>query len=274
MSSYGQYCPVAKAMELLDHERWTLLVVRELLLGSQHFNDLRRGVPKMSPALLSKRLQALTRAGIVSRSDVDGRTCYTLTQCGRELHDVVQVLADWGVRWMGELGDGDLDPHLLMWDMRRTVPIHAWPRTRTVVAFRLSGVAAKASSWWLMVADGQADICNFDPGYDVARDDQLEPAHADADLAGRRFVVPHAARRVGIYRRPVGHPSACDTDVDRSGRRGGGGTTGVEARWRHRDRTPIRKSVNAFGADHCAHVATEIIKGDIGRGHMVRGLAS
>ncbi len=166
MSSYGQYCPVAKAMELLD-ERWTLLVVRELLVGSQHFNDLRRGLPKMSPALLSKRLQTLTRAGVVDRSDVDGRTCYTLTPCGRELHDVVQVLAAWGVRWMGELGDGDLDPHLLMWDMRRTVPISAWPRTRTVLAFRLSGVAAKASSWWLMVADGQADICNFDPGYDV-----------------------------------------------------------------------------------------------------------
>ena len=272
MSSYGQYCPVAKAMELLD-ERWTLLVVRELLVGSQHFNDLRRGVPKMSPALLSKRLQALTRAGVVDRSEVDGRTCYTLTQCGRELHDVVQVLADWGVRWMGELGDGDLDPHLLMW---RHAPNSAHPRVAAhphgagVPAFR------RRREGVVVVADGRrrpGRHLQLRPGIRRHRDDQLEPAHADADLAWRRFVVPHAARRFGVHRRPVGHPS-CDTDVDRSGRRGGGGTTGVEARWRSRDRTRIRKSVNAFGAEHCAHVATEIIKGDIGRGHMVRGLAS
>jgi len=167
MSSYGQFCPVAKAMELLD-ERWTMLVVRELLLGSKHFNDLRRGVPKMSPGLLSKRLQTLTRAGVVQRTEVDGRTSYTLTESGRELNDVVQALSVWGVRWIGELGDKDLDPHLLMWDIRRNVPVDEWPRARTVLGFRLSGVTPKASSWWLMVADGKADICDFDPGYDVA----------------------------------------------------------------------------------------------------------
>jgi len=167
MSSYGQFCPVAKAMELLD-ERWTMLVVRELLLGGRHFNDLRRGLPKMSPTLLSKRLQTLTRAGVVHRTEVDGRTSYTLTECGRELHEVVQALSVWGVRWIGELGDNDLDPHLLMWDIRRNVAVDDWPRARTVLAFRLSGVPAKTSSWWLMVADGKADICDFDPGYDVA----------------------------------------------------------------------------------------------------------
>jgi DNA-binding HxlR family transcriptional regulator len=167
MASYGQFCPVAKAMELLD-ERWTLLVVRELLSGSQHFNEIRRGVPKMSPALLSKRLQTLTRAGIVARVEADGRTSYTLTESGRELHDVVEAVSIWGVRWIGELGEQDLDPHLLMWDMRRKVPVDEWPRARTVLAFRLSGVPAKASSWWLMVADGQADICDFDPGYETA----------------------------------------------------------------------------------------------------------
>ena len=91
MSGYGQFCPVAKAMELLD-ERWTMLVVRELLLGSRHFNDLRRGVPKMSPALLSKRLKSLTRAGVVEREEIDGRTTYSLTECGKELADVVEAL--------------------------------------------------------------------------------------------------------------------------------------------------------------------------------------
>jgi DNA-binding HxlR family transcriptional regulator len=166
MSTYGQYCPVAKAMELLD-ERWTMLVVRELLSGSAHFNDIRRGVPKMSPALLSKRLKSLTRAGVVERTEVAGRATYSLTPCGQELAGVVDALAHWGARWIGELGDEDLDPHLLMWDIRRTIPIDAWPRTRTVLAFWLEGVAPKTSRWWLVVSEGEADICDFDPGYDV-----------------------------------------------------------------------------------------------------------
>jgi DNA-binding HxlR family transcriptional regulator len=167
MSGYGQFCPVAKAMELLD-ERWTVLVVRELLSGSTHFNDLRRGVPKMSPALLSKRLQTLTRAGVVERSEADGRTSYTLTPCGKELVEVVEALGAWSVRWIGELGDKDLDPHLLMWDIRRTISIEAWPRARTTVAFHLDCVAPRASRWWLVVAEGQADVCDFDPGFEVA----------------------------------------------------------------------------------------------------------
>ena len=109
MPTYGQFCPVAKAMEVLD-ERWTLLVVRELLSGSSHFNELRRGVPKMSPALLSKRLHSLERAGVIRRTESDGRTSYTLTESGRELGDVVDALAVWGVRWIGDLGDEDFDP--------------------------------------------------------------------------------------------------------------------------------------------------------------------
>jgi DNA-binding HxlR family transcriptional regulator len=157
---------MSKAMEVLD-ERWTLLVVRELLLGSTHFNDLRKGVPKMSPALLSKRLKTLTRAGVVERSEVDGRTSYSLTPCGQELGTVVNALMAWGVRWVGELGEEDLDPHLLMWDIRRSVPIEEWPRARTVLEFRLSGVTPKASRWWLVVSDGDADVCDVDPGYDV-----------------------------------------------------------------------------------------------------------
>lgn len=166
MSGYGQFCPVAKAMEVLD-ERWTLLVVRELLLGSTHFNDLRRGVPKMSPALLSKRLKSLTRSGVVERTEIDGRTSYSLTPCGQELASVVDALGTWGARWIGELGDEDLDPHLLMWDMRRTVPVARWPAGRTTLAFRLDGVHARASRWWLVVDDGRPDMCDVDPGYEV-----------------------------------------------------------------------------------------------------------
>ncbi|WP_029138371.1 winged helix-turn-helix transcriptional regulator [Nakamurella lactea] len=166
MTVYGQFCPVAKAMEVLD-ERWTLLVVRELLAGSSHFNELRRGVPKMSPALLSKRLRSLVRAGVVRRRDADNRVQYELTQCGRELAGVVESLGAWGVRWIGELGEGDLDPHLLLWDLRRRLDLDAMPRSRTVISFVFDDVASQAARWWLMVAGDNADICDYDPGFDV-----------------------------------------------------------------------------------------------------------
>lgn len=161
MTSYGQFCPIAKAMEVLD-ERWTLLVVRELLLGSTRFNELRRGVPKMSPALLSKRLRSLTRAGIITRAPAG----YRLTSCGAELIDVVTALGVWGTRWIGELGEEDLDPHLLLWDLRRTVPVTIWPRSRTTVAIRFDDIP-RATDWWLVVTGDEADLCDYDPGFDV-----------------------------------------------------------------------------------------------------------
>jgi DNA-binding HxlR family transcriptional regulator len=164
MSSYGQFCPVAKAMEILD-ERWTMLVIRELLEGTTHFNELRRGVPKMSPALLSKRLRTLERAGVVRRTAEGGRVSYTLTESGQELGEVVERLGAWGVRWIGELGEEDLDPHLLFWDMRRKVPVQQWPRERTVVAFQLDDVEPSVSRWWLVGDGGAMDVCDFDPGY-------------------------------------------------------------------------------------------------------------
>lgn len=164
MTGYGQFCPVAKAMELLD-ERWTMLVVRELLMGSSRFNQLRRGVPRMSPALLSKRLETLQRSGVVVH-EADGS--YSLTPCGRDLYDVVATVGSWGQRWITDLGDADLDPHLLMWDIQRTVDVDRWPRQRTSVAFAFSDAALRARHWWLMVAEGEAEACNFDPGYDVA----------------------------------------------------------------------------------------------------------
>jgi DNA-binding HxlR family transcriptional regulator len=166
MSSYAQFCPMAKAMDVVG-ERWTLLVVREMLLGSSSFNDLRRGVPRMSPALLSKRLKALVRAGVVERREIDGRSRYTLTPSGQELAGVVGELMTWGSRWVGTLGDAELDPHLLMWDIRRSVPVASWPRERTVVGFELTGVPVRTSRWWLVVSDGNADMCDSDPGFAV-----------------------------------------------------------------------------------------------------------
>lgn len=166
MTAYGQFCPVAKAMEVLD-ERWTLLVVRELLSGSTRFNELRRGNPKMSPALLSKRLHTLERAGVVRREVQDGRSSYHLTQSGEELRPVVNGLGAWGLRWISELGDPDLDPHLLFWDLRRTIPVESWPRGRTVLAFVLDDVPSSTARWWLVVAGEEVDVCDFDPGHEV-----------------------------------------------------------------------------------------------------------
>src|SRR6478752_1191275 len=132
-TSYHQFCPVAKAMELLD-ERWTLLLVRELLTGSDRFNQLRRGLPRMSPTLLSRRLHELERAGVLTRQADGTEVRYLLTPAGQELRPVVEALGVWGVRWVPEVGDADLDPKLLLWDMHRHV---------------------------------DPDVCDVDPGFDV-----------------------------------------------------------------------------------------------------------
>jgi DNA-binding HxlR family transcriptional regulator len=165
-SRYHQFCPVAKAMELLD-ERWTLLVVRELVSGSQHFNELRRGLPRMSPTLLSRRLQQLTRAGVIERRTEGNEVRYVLTQAGQELRPVVEALGAWGVRWIGEIGDEDLDPKLLLWDMHRHIDQEAVPDGRTVVRFRFPELPSDLRDWWLVITRGEADVCDADPGYEV-----------------------------------------------------------------------------------------------------------
>lgn len=161
--SYQQFCPVAKAMELLD-ERWTILVIRELLAGSTRFNALRRGLPRMSPTLLSKRLHQLVQAGLVERTGDD----YVLTPAGSELRPIVEGIGNWGTRWMPALGDLDLDPKLLMWDLHRNVDPATVPPGRTVVAFDFLDVPGKQRRWWLVLKPEEVDVCDFDPGYEVA----------------------------------------------------------------------------------------------------------
>jgi DNA-binding HxlR family transcriptional regulator len=165
-ASYHQFCPVAKAMELLD-ERWTLLVVRELVTGSQRFSELRRGVPRMSPALLSRRLGQLARAGVVDRLDDHDGVRYVLTPAGRELRPVVEALGTWGIRWIGEIGDEDLDPKLLLWDMHRNIDHGAVPAGKTVVQFLFPDVPAQTRHWWLVIDRDSADVCDADPGFPV-----------------------------------------------------------------------------------------------------------
>ncbi len=162
-ASYRQFCPVAKAMELLD-ERWTLLVVRELVIGSERFNELRRGLPRMSPTLLSRRLQQLVRAGVIIREESDGEVRYRLTEAGEELRPVVEALGTWGTRWIPDLADPDLDPKLLLWDMHRNVDHARVPSRRTVVAFEFDDVEAGLARWWLVITPGDVDVCDDDPG--------------------------------------------------------------------------------------------------------------
>lgn len=165
-TAYHQFCPVAKAMELLD-ERWTMLVVRELVSGSTRFNDLRRGVPRMNPTLLSKRLQQLVRAGILERHADGSDVRYGLTEAGRELQPVVEALGTWGIRWIGNLGDEDLDPKLLLWDMHRRINLEDLPTGRTVIEFRFTDVVGTARTWWLVLTRAEADVCDADPGHEV-----------------------------------------------------------------------------------------------------------
>jgi DNA-binding HxlR family transcriptional regulator len=167
MGAYGQFCPVAKAMELLD-ERWTMLVIRELLEGSRTFNALKRGVPRISPALLSARLQRLSRAGVIERYQDGPRISYALTPAGRELHTVVEAIGRWGIRWIPELGDEDLDPHLLMWDIHRNIDLEEVPAGRSVLRFSFRDVTDSARDWWLVITGEGVDLCDFDPGHPVA----------------------------------------------------------------------------------------------------------
>lgn len=166
MAGYGQFCPVAKAMELLD-ERWTMLVIRELMCGSRHFNALRRGVPRMSPSLLSARLRTLVRAGVVERHEDGRQVTYALTPAGEQLRPIVEALGRWGLTWIPELGDEDYDPHLLMWDLHRNVDLTAVPPGRTVLHFTFPDVSSEERHWWLVIGSDGVDLCRFDPGHPV-----------------------------------------------------------------------------------------------------------
>lgn len=169
-AGYGQFCPIALAAEILA-ERWMPLVIRELLCGSVRFNDLQRGVPRMSSALLVQRLRQLQFAGIVERRNGEaGSFEYHLTPAGRELFPVVEHMGLWAQRWLRHdlVDTSNLDPDLLMWDIRRNVVGKASPRDgRYVAEFRLSGVPISRRRYWLVFERGIVDLCYRNPGFDV-----------------------------------------------------------------------------------------------------------
>lgn len=169
--SYRQFCPVAMAAEVLC-SRWTVVLLREFFAGSTRFNELRRGVPRMSPALLSQRLKDLEAAGVLCRERPAGDPGvleYRLTEAGRELEPIVMAFGVWGQRWVTtELSLQHLDAPLLMWDMRRSLNPTPMPVRRSVIQFRYPELPTTDRSWWLIVEPGEAvDLCSVDPGFDV-----------------------------------------------------------------------------------------------------------
>lgn len=167
--SYGQFCPVAMAAEIVC-SRWTALVVRELLSGSKRFNDIRRGVPRMSPSLLSKRLKELERAGVIEmrRAGRGSSAEYVLTKAGEDLRSVIMPLGSWGQRWIDPtVSLKNLDPSLLMWDMRRNLNPTPIPQRRATVRFEYPELTRGRQFWWLVIDKGLVDLCLVDPGYDV-----------------------------------------------------------------------------------------------------------
>jgi len=168
MRGYGQFCPVAKGAEVFA-ERWTPLVLRELLCGSTHFNDLHRGVPLMSRTLLSQRLKQLEEIGVIRRKRGPKGPEHHLTQAGKEFAPIVACLGEWGQRWFRSTFSGEeLDVTLLVWDMRRTVKPDAFPPGRISVQFDFSDLPASKRSWWLVCDQGEVAICPTDPGFDVS----------------------------------------------------------------------------------------------------------
>jgi DNA-binding HxlR family transcriptional regulator len=167
MKGYGQFCPIAKASEVLG-ERWTNLVIRELIAGSESFNDLRKGLPLISPSLLSSRLKSLERAGVVERVEKGKAVSYSLTEAGDELKPIIMQLGVWGHRWArSDLSAPDLDPSLLMWDIHRNLDAGFFAKERTVLLFEFSDYVSKYRRWWLLIKDGEVDVCLKDPGHDV-----------------------------------------------------------------------------------------------------------
>jgi DNA-binding HxlR family transcriptional regulator len=186
MHEYGQYCPIARASEILA-DRWTPLIVRELLAGVRHFNELDRGLPGISRSLLSERLQRLERTGVVARHQgADGHPSeYRLTRAGLELQQVIDVVGGWGARWaFGEPRPRELDPLVLLWWMRRRVHRDRLPPRRIVVEFEFRG--ARSGAYWLILTRSDVSVCLQHPRFDVDLRVHADIASFYAVWLGRR----------------------------------------------------------------------------------------
>ena len=161
MSRYGQYCPITRSLEILG-DRWTLLIVRDLLVGARRFNEIARGLPGMSRAILSKRLDQLERAGLVARTD-EG---YEPTQACQELTPIIFGLAEWGARWaFGKPREDELDPTVLMWWIRGGIDPEPFGERRVVLQVLLP--EGRRNHFWFVIDPHDVSLCFTDPGHDV-----------------------------------------------------------------------------------------------------------
>jgi DNA-binding HxlR family transcriptional regulator len=162
---YGQFCPIAKAAEILG-ERWTILIVRELVLGTSRFSDFQRALSQISPSLLTKRLAQLQDCGLVVRKTPpkQQRAEYHLTPAGRELGPVLMSLGEWGMKWVrGQMSDDELDVQMLMYDFCRRIDAGQLPGGGTVIHFAFTGLA-KFGNWWVVIEhDGERELCDDPP---------------------------------------------------------------------------------------------------------------
>jgi len=164
MKSYGQFCSTARALDLLG-ERWTLLVVRELLCGSRRFGEIRRGIPRISRTMLSARLRELGDAGAIEPVDGAAGPEYRLTAAGLELGAVVRELGTWGQRWLSrELLPVELDARALVWDIRRRVRREALPEQPLVVCIELTDVRGTGARHFLLLRRSEVSLCTGNPG--------------------------------------------------------------------------------------------------------------
>jgi DNA-binding HxlR family transcriptional regulator len=171
-AGYGQFCPVAKAAEIFA-TRWTPLILRELMSGAHSFNDIARGVPLISRAVLVARLRELEKHGVIERRAraEQGGHQYWLTPAGEDLRAVIDSLGQWGITHTSDrIEPADLDPTLLMWGLRKRVDLSALPKRRIVLRFEFSGVPASRTKFrimWLVLARSGIDVCVKDPGFPV-----------------------------------------------------------------------------------------------------------
>jgi DNA-binding HxlR family transcriptional regulator len=181
MTKYGQFCPVAKSAEIVGNP-WSLLIVRELLLGSCRFSLLQKGLPRISPTVLNTRLKELEEHGVLVKRRLGGLRGheYRLTEAGRELGAVIDAMAVWGMRWARDKMDpDDLDVTFLMFDIQRRIDTAALPDGETVLGFIFTDLGS-FSHWWLVCRGAEVDLCYSDPGKDV----DCHVSGASRDLIG------------------------------------------------------------------------------------------
>lgn len=165
---YGQFCPVAKATEIIG-EKWTLLIIRELLMGGSRFNELQRGLSLISPTILSRRLDSLTDHGLIAKKKIPGQRGfeYFPTESCQELLPIIRSLGDWGMRWARQnLTENDYDVELLMLYLKRSIHPDKLPGRETVVRFRFTDIK-NFPDWWIVVKGDEVDLCTNDPGKDI-----------------------------------------------------------------------------------------------------------